>query len=90
VGVNIHYNHIGRYGHGDSRPSADTLHKLADVLGISRDYLLGGENKEAVKAKFEDVALLKIFQKSEHLPENDKMIMNHFWIHFFSNTKFKA
>ncbi len=50
-------------------------YKLADVLGVSSDYLLEGETKEPVKVKFEDVALLKMFQKSEHLPENDKMVI---------------
>lgn len=34
------------------RPSADTLHKLADVLGLSGDYFLEGETKETAKVKF--------------------------------------
>ena len=38
----LHYTHIGRLERGASRPSGDTLMRLADALGVTSDYLLDG------------------------------------------------
>jgi transcriptional regulator with XRE-family HTH domain len=50
----LHYTHIGRFERGTSRPSGDTLKRLADALGVTSDYLLDGATDEAAKARFED------------------------------------
>lgn len=36
----IHHTMLGRYESGDTRPSIDTLKRLAQSLGVSADYLL--------------------------------------------------
>jgi len=71
----LHYTHIGRFERGASRPSGDTLKRLADTLDVSSDYLLEGSTEEAAKAKFEDRELLRQFQEVEHLPEEDKTVV---------------
>lgn len=76
--VDLHYTHIGRYERGESRPSADTLKRLADALGVSGDYLLEGATTEAAKARFEDRDLLQHFQEAEQLPREDKDIIKAF------------
>jgi transcriptional regulator with XRE-family HTH domain len=68
----LHYTHIGRFERGASRPSGDTLMRLADALGVTSDYLLDGATHEAAKARFEDRELLKQFQEVEQLPDEDK------------------
>ncbi len=73
--VGVHYTHISRYERGISRPSADTLKRLADVLDVSGDYLLEGAADEAAKARFEDRELLRQFQEVQALPERDKEIV---------------
>jgi transcriptional regulator with XRE-family HTH domain len=73
--VQVHSTHISRYERGLSRPSADTLKRLADVLGVSGDYLLEGATDEAGKARFEDRELLRRFQEVQELPERDKEII---------------
>lgn len=73
--VEVHSTHISRYERGLSRPSADTLKRLADVLGVSGDYLLEGATDEAAKARFEDRELLRQFQEVEGLPDRDKEIV---------------
>ena len=74
----MHYTHISRYERGVSRPSADTLKQLADVLGVSGDYLLEGMADEAAKARFEDRDLLRQFQEVEKLPTEDKALVKNF------------
>lgn len=74
----VHYTHIGRYERGESRPSADTLKRLADALGVTNDYLLEGATTEAAKARFEDRELLQHFQEAEQLPREDKDLIKEF------------
>ena len=71
----LHYTHIGRFERGTSRPSGDTLKRLADALGVTSDYLLDGATDEAAKARFEDRELLKQFQEVEQLPDDDKNVV---------------
>ncbi len=60
---------------GASKPSAEALHRLADALGVSGDYLMEGATEEAAKARFEDRELLRQFQAVESLPDDDKLVV---------------
>lgn len=71
----IHYTHIGRYERGQSKPSTDTLKRVADALGVSSDYLLEGSTDAAAKATFEDRDLLRQFQELQSLDDKDKEIV---------------
>lgn len=71
----LHYTHIGRFERGASRPSGDTLKRLADALGVTSDYLLDGAADEAAKARFADRELLRQFQEVEQLPDEDKNVV---------------
>jgi transcriptional regulator with XRE-family HTH domain len=71
----LHYTHVGRFERGTSRPSGDTLKRVADALGVTSDYLLDGATNEAAKARFEDRELLKQFQEVEQLPDEDKNVV---------------
>lgn len=71
----LHYTHIGRFERGASRPSGDTLKRVADALGVTSDYLLDGATDEAAKARFADRELLKQFQEVERLPDEDKHVV---------------
>lgn len=71
----LHYTHIGRFERGTSRPSGDTLKRLADALSVTSDYLLDGAADEAAKARFEDRELLRQFQEVEQLPDDDKNVV---------------
>ncbi|MGH7044745.1 MAG: helix-turn-helix domain-containing protein [Acetobacteraceae bacterium] len=73
--ASLHYTHIGRFERGVSRPSGDTLKRLADALDVTSDYLLEGAADGAARAKFADRELLKQFQEVERLPEEDKHVV---------------
>ena len=71
----LHYTHIGRFERGASRPSGDTLKRLADALAVTSDLLLDGAADAAAKARFEYRELLQQFQEVERLPEEDKNVV---------------
>ncbi len=73
--ADLHYTHIGRFERGTSRPSGDTLKRLADALNVTSDYLLEGATDQAAKARFADRDLLRQFQEVELLPDDDKIVI---------------
>ena len=86
----LHYTHIGRFERGTSRPSGDTLKRLADALGVTSDYLLDGAATEAAKARFEDRELLKQFQEVEQLPDEDKNVVKKLLDAFLAKKQLQA
>jgi transcriptional regulator with XRE-family HTH domain len=86
----LHYTHIGRFERGTSRPSGDTLKRLADALGVTSDYLLDGAATEAAKARFEDRELLEQFQQVEQLPDEDKHVVKKLLDAFLTKKQLQA
>jgi transcriptional regulator with XRE-family HTH domain len=86
----LHYTHIGRFERGASRPSGDTLMRLADALGVTSDYLLDGATHEAAKARFEDRELMKQFQEVEQLPDEDKNVVKKLLDAFLTKKQLQA
>lgn len=86
----VHSTHISRYERGLSRPTADTLKRVADGLGISGDYLMEGAADQAAKARFEDRELLRRFQEVQELPERDKEIVKEFLDAFLTKHQLQS
>lgn len=86
----LHYTHIGRYERGTSRPSGDTLKRLADVLGVTSDYLLEGAADEAARARFEDHELLQQFHEVEQLSDDDKHVIKRLLDAFLTKKHLQA
>jgi transcriptional regulator with XRE-family HTH domain len=65
--ADVHQKNISKYEQNLVIPSAVALKKIADVLEVTTDYLLGDE-----RGIIQDVALLNQFQVVDTMPENDK------------------
>ena len=76
--ADIHYTHIGRYERGVSQPTASALHRMAEVLGVTGDYLMQGTTEEVAQQRFHDRDLLLKFQEVEKLPDKDKELVVRF------------
>ena len=50
-----------------STPSAETAVKIADVLGVSVEYLVTGENQASVRKLEQEQAQLKLYRKYHEL-----------------------
>lgn len=70
--INISHPQLVRYETKDVQPPADVLKRMADVFGVSIDYLVNGNTNEKAMQSIKDAELIKQFQKIEELPEDDK------------------
>ena len=70
--VGLRYAHIGRYERGLSQPSAQMLSRLADVLDVSADYLLNGNEEDAAVADLKDKELVAIFKEVDACSDEEK------------------
>lgn len=88
--VGVHYNHIGRYERGQSKPTAETLTRLAEALAVSTDYLMEGHTTEAAKTTFQDRELLMQFKEVEQLSEQDKHLVKEFINAFLTKKRLES
>lgn len=73
--IDISHTQMARYEIKGVQPPADVLKKLADVFGVTVDYLINGDTEEKAKATLKDTRLLQLFKAVENLNENDKNII---------------
>ena len=85
--IGLHYINIGRYERGLAKPPTEKLKKLAEVLGVTADYLLEGKIDEVARAKLEDKDLLQLFKDIESFQEEDKKIIKRLIEAFVSMKK---
>jgi transcriptional regulator with XRE-family HTH domain len=72
VGVGRQY--ISRYETGKILPNAENLQKVAEVFGVSIDYLLNSnEAQNLASVGIKDKTLLNLFAEVEKMNENDQL-----------------
>jgi transcriptional regulator with XRE-family HTH domain len=64
-----------RYESKGVKPSGDVLAKIANILGVTSDFLMSGSNNEQAEASLTDRELLSQFQRVEELPNDKKAIV---------------
>ena len=74
--IDISYTQMSRYEIKGVQPPADVLKKLADVFGVSIDYMVSGNSEEKAKATLKDTKLLSMFKAVENMDEKDKGIVS--------------
>jgi transcriptional regulator with XRE-family HTH domain len=58
---------VGRYERDEIKPSIEVAKKIADELGVTVDYLLGGTDKMVLDKK-----MVKRMEEIEALPDKEK------------------
>jgi transcriptional regulator with XRE-family HTH domain len=64
--IGVHQNVIGRYERGEANPSIELATKLASVLEVSLDYLVGNTDLELDKTIIDKIITI------QKLPDEDK------------------
>lgn len=68
----VSYAQISRYEIKGAQPPAEVLNRLADVLGISVDFLINGNTSEKAQNTLKDAELLNQFRAVEQMDEEDQ------------------
>jgi transcriptional regulator with XRE-family HTH domain len=66
--ISVSRDAIGKYERGDIMPTADKAKKMADVLGVSLDFLMN----DAAKEDAVDKDMLQRMQEVQKLPDSEK------------------
>lgn len=61
--IDVHFTTYGDYERGETMPTAETLRKLSNILGVSIDYLLEGKETEPAVADVHDQMLVEMFKE---------------------------
>lgn len=75
---------IGRYERGEMKPSIEAATKLAQLLEVSLDWLVGTTDAEL------DTATINRIQDINKLTQKDKELVFEFLDSFISNRKIKS
>ena len=71
--VNVSQKSISKYERGDRQPNFETITKLANVFGVSIDYLLGREGAQSIPQSSDpDESLAKFMSDYDRLNDNGK------------------
>ena len=70
--VGVHFSHMSRYERGISLPSVEVVKKIAQMFGVSIDYLLLDDSDTMIRAHLADQELLRQFQQICTMSEREK------------------
>lgn len=70
--IEISYPQMSRYEIKQVQPPADILKRMADVFGVSIDYLVNGTIEDKAQNTLEDNELLAQFKEVEKMDEADR------------------
>jgi transcriptional regulator with XRE-family HTH domain len=73
--LDAHQKQVSGYERGAHAPSTEMLIKMAEVLGISLDYLVFDDRLDTRKANIADLDLLDKLEKIDQLADEDKFIV---------------
>jgi len=85
--IGISYAQIGRYETKGVQPPAEVLKNIADVLGVSPDYLIYGSTDEKARASIQDKELIQQFKEIEAMDKNDQHIIKELIDAFITKKK---
>lgn len=84
--INISQQAYASWERGVKRPTQDNLVKIAQVLNVTVDYLVGNSDEEIMNNKLEDIEIL--FRKnSEGLTDAEKTVFRQELIAFMEKRK---
>ena len=84
--IGISRDAIGKYERGDIMPTADKAKKMADILGVSLDFLMSDAAKEET---IMDKDMLYRMQEVQKLPDAEKDKINSIIDAFIRDNKAK-
>ena len=70
--IDVSYPQMSRYEIKEVQPPADVLKRLADVFGVSIDYIVNGSSGQKAQESLGDAELLSQFREVEQMNDDDR------------------
>ena len=70
--IDISYPQMSRYEIKGVQPPADVLKRLANVFGVSIDFIVNGSLEQKAENSLDDNELLQQFKEVEQMNEDDR------------------
>lgn len=73
--IGVYGRRVSLYENGKSIPSTETLQKIAEVFGVSMDYLVSETPKNVNEINLNDKSLLPYIDKMDQLGDDEKNLV---------------
>ena len=70
--IRVHVTNLSKYERNKPMPSLEIAEKMATVLNMSLDELVYGQQNEKARIRIADNELLKLFNKTQELSDDQK------------------
>ncbi len=85
--MGVHFAQVSRYERGETKPNAEAMTKLAQVLETSTDFLMNGTTDETAVSAGLDKEMISRFKQVQELDADDKKTMLSFLDAFIAKGK---
>jgi transcriptional regulator with XRE-family HTH domain len=70
--LEVHPKQVSGYERGAHAPSTDVMIRMAEILGVSLDYLVFENRTDSKHGNIADLELIEMLEKIDRLSEQDK------------------
>ncbi|CAL2089624.1 helix-turn-helix transcriptional regulator [Tenacibaculum sp. 190524A02b] len=88
--IEVSYPQMSRYEIKGVQPPADVLKRLADVFGVSIDYIVNGTLQGKAEGTLSDTELLQQFKEVELMNDSDKSTIKELINAFIAKRKIQS
>lgn len=85
--MGVHFAQVSRYEHGETKPNAEAMTKLAQVLETSTDFLMNCTTDETAVSAGLDKEMISRFKQVQELNADDKKTVLYFLDAFIAKGK---
>ena len=73
--IEVHFAQVSRYERGETKPNAQAIAKLAQVLDTTADYLMNGNSNDQLNQIALDKEIINRFKQIQELDATEKKIV---------------
>jgi len=88
--IGVHFTQVSRYERGETKPNAEAMTNLAQILETTTDFLMNGTTGETAVSAGLDKEMIARFKQVQELSSDDKKTVISFLDAFIAKGKIQA